>query len=83
MKNAMNRSRLFTLLLICSTFLSKAQNAVQASGIEEKLSFQQAIDIALKNNISVKQSENQVLLTGLQLQQSRFNQLPNASGNIH
>ena len=79
----MNYSRLFTLFLICSTFLSKAQNAVQASGIEEKLSLQQAIDIALKNNISVKQSENQVLLTGLQLQQSRFNQLPNASGNIN
>ena len=78
----MNCSRLFTLLLICSTFLSKAQNAVQASGTEVKLSLQEAVNIALKNNISVKQSENQVLLTGLQLNQSKFNKLPNVSGNI-
>ncbi len=83
MKNAMNCSRLFTLLLICLTFLSKAQNAVQASGSEVKLSLQEAVNIALKNNISVKQSENQVLLNNLQLNQSRFNQLPNASGNIN
>ena len=79
----MNHSRLFTLLLICSTFLSKAQNAVQASGTEVKLSLQEAVNIALKNNISVKQSENQVLLTDLQMQQSKFNQLPNAVGNVN
>lgn len=79
----MNRSRLFTFLLICSTFLSKAQNAVQASGTEVKLSLQEAVNIALKNNISVKQSENQVLLTDLQRQQSKFNQLPSASGNVN
>jgi len=83
MTNAMNRSLLFTLLLICLTFLSKAQNAVQASGTEVKLSLQEAVSIAQKNNISVKQSENQVLLNSLQLQQSKFNQLPNASGNIN
>ena len=78
----MNCSRLFTLLLICSTFLSKAQNAVQASGTEVKMSLQEAVNIALKNNISVKQSENQVLLNALQLNQSKFNKLPNVSGNI-
>ncbi len=78
----MNRSRLFTLLLICVTFLSKAQNAVQASGTEVRLSLQEAVNIALKNNISVKQSENQVLLNGLQLNQARFNQLPSASGSV-
>jgi outer membrane protein len=83
MKNAMNFSRLFTLLLLCLTFLSKAQNAIQASGTEVKMSLQEAVNIALKNNISVKQSENQVLLTDLQMQQSRFNQLPNASANIN
>ena len=79
----MNRFPLLLLLIICLTFQSKAQNAVQASGNETKLGLQQAIDIALKNNISVKQSENQVLLNSLQLQQSRFNQLPNASGNVN
>ena len=79
----MNRSRLFTLLLICSAFLSKAQNAVQASGTEVKMSLQEAVNIALKNNISVKQSENQVLLNDLQLNQSKFNRLPNVSGNIN
>ena len=81
--NVMNRFPLFFLLVTCLTFQTKAQNAVQASGNETKIGLQQAVDIALKNNISVKQSENQVLLNNLQLQQSRFNQLPNASGNVN
>ena len=80
--NAMNRFPLFLLLITCFTFQSKAQNAVQASGNETKMGLQQAVDIALKNNISVKQSENQVLLNALQLQQSKFNRLPNANGNV-
>ena len=81
--NAMNRFPLFLLLITCLTFQSKAQNAVQASGNETKMGLQQAVDIALKNNISVKQSENQVLLNNLQLEQSKFNRLPNANGNIN
>jgi outer membrane protein len=80
--NAMNRFPLLLLLITCLTFQPKAQNAVQASGTETKLGLQEAVNIALKNNISVKQSQNQVLLNTLQLQQSKFNQLPNASGNI-
>lgn len=79
----MNRFLLFALTITCLAFQTKAQNAVQASGNETKLSLQDAVSIALKNNISVKQSENQVLLNGLQLQQSKFNQLPNASGNVN
>ncbi|WP_158279623.1 TolC family protein [Arcicella aurantiaca] len=79
----MNRFLLFALTITCLTFQTKAQNAVQASGNETRLSLQDAVNIALKNNISVKQSENQVLLNSLQLQQSKFNQLPNASGNIN
>lgn len=81
--NAMNRFPLLLLLITCLTFQSKAQNAVQASGNETKISLQEAVSIAQKNNISVKQSENQVLLNSLQLQQSRFNKLPNAVGNIN
>ncbi len=80
--NAMNRFPLFLLLITCLTFSSKAQNAIQASGNETKLSLQEAVSIAQKNNISVKQSENQVLLNSLQLKQSKFNQLPSASGNV-
>jgi outer membrane protein len=83
MTNAMNRFPLFLLLITCLTFQSKAQNAIQASGNETKLSLQEAVNIAQKNNISVKQSENQVLLNSLQLQQSKFNKLPNASGNVN
>jgi outer membrane protein len=81
--NAMNRFLLFILAITCLTFQSKAQDAIQASGNDSKLSLQDAVNIALKNNISVKQSENQVLLNNLQLQQSKFNQLPNASGNVN
>lgn len=83
MTNAMNRISLLIFFIICLAFQSKAQNAVQASGNETTLDLQEAVNIAQKNNISVKQSENQVLLIGLQLQQSRFNLLPNASGNIN
>lgn len=83
MTNAMNRFPLFLLLITCLTFQLKAQNAVQASGNETKMGLQQAVDIALKNNISVKQSENQVLLNNLQLNQSHYNRLPNASGNVN
>ncbi len=83
MNNAMKRIPLFLLLSICLAFQPKAQNAVQADGSETKLGLQEAVNIALKNNISVKQSQNQVLLNSLQLQQSRFNQLPSASGNVN
>jgi len=81
--NAMNHFSLILILIISLTFQSKAQNAVQASGDETKLGLQEAVNIALKNNISVKQSQNQVLLNDLQLKQSRFNQLPIASGNAN
>ncbi len=81
--NTMNRFPLFLLLITVLTFQSKAQNAVQASGNETKITLQEAVNIAQKNNISVKQSENQVLLNSLQLQQSKFNQLPIANGNIN
>lgn len=80
--NAMNRFPLFLLFFTFLTFQSKAQNAVQASGNETTITLQEAVSIAQKNNISVKQSENQVLLNGLQLQQSRFNVLPNVNGNV-
>ena len=56
MKNNMNRFLLFALTITCLTFQTKAQNAVQASGNETRLNLQEAVNIALKNNISVKQS---------------------------
>ena len=77
----------FSLLILTGitllTFQGKAQNAIQAGGNETKLSLQEAVSIALKNNISVKQSENQVLLNDIQLRQSKNNQLPNANGSIN
>ncbi len=77
----------FSLLILTGitllAFQGKAQNAVQASGNEPKLSLQEAVNIALKNNISVKQSENQMLLSNLQLQQSKDNRLPSANGSIN
>lgn len=77
----------FSLLILTGitllTFQGKAQNAIQSGGNETKLSLQEAVSIALKNNISVKQSENQVLLNDIQLRQSKNNQLPNASGSIN
>lgn len=61
----------------------------QVSGVQasvrggEQLNLQQCIDIALANNLQVKQSELQVENTRINLDQSRYNRLPNANANIN
>ena len=45
-----------------------------------QLNLQQCIDIALKNNISVQQSQLQINNTEIQLQQAKLNRLPNVNG---
>ncbi|RYC68069.1 TolC family protein [Spirosoma sordidisoli] len=46
----------------------------------QQLSLQQCIEIALKNNITVRQSQLQVNNSNVQLQQSKLNRLPNLNG---
>ncbi|MBC7568557.1 MAG: TolC family protein, partial [Spirosoma sp.] len=46
----------------------------------QELNLQQCIDIALKNNISIRQSQLQIRNSDIQLQQARLNRLPNLNG---
>lgn len=48
----------------------------------ERITLQQAIDIAWANNLQIKQGQTGVENARLTLNQSRFNRLPNANGNI-
>ena len=45
-----------------------------------QLNLQQCIDIALKNNITIRQSQLQIRSTDVQLQQAKLNRLPNLNG---
>ena len=64
----------FTLLFLCTTH---AQVPVAA----KSWTLEECIDYALKNNISVKQSELSTELSKVNLQQSKANLLPNLNGN--
>lgn len=46
----------------------------------QELNLQQCIDIALKNNISIRQSQLQIRGSDVQLQQAKLNRLPNLNG---
>jgi outer membrane protein len=83
-----NSIRQFIIAGLCTIGLfangqSAMQRSVDGSSAATKMTLQQAVDMALKNNISVKQTEVQVQNAELNLQQSKFNQLPNASGNVN
>jgi outer membrane protein len=83
-----NSIRQFIIAGLCTIGLfangqSAMQRSVDGSSAATKMTLQQAVDMALKNNISVKQTEVQVQSAELTLQQSKFNQLPNASGNVN
>ena len=46
----------------------------------QELNLQQCIDIALKNNISIRQSQLQIRSADVQLQQAKLNRLPSLNG---
>lgn len=62
--------------------------AAQSPGVQasaqpgERLTLQQAIDIAWANNLQIKQGNTVVENARITLNQSRYNRLPNANGNI-
>lgn len=70
--------------LLVASLQANAQNALQASSqTAPKITLQQAVDMALRNNIAVKQSEVQLQNALLNHQQAQNNMLPNATGNIN
>lgn len=76
----------FYKFLLAGTLLTSgniyAQTAIQANRNVSKITLVQAVEIALQNNISVKQSQIQVQNNDLLLRQAKFNRLPSASSNI-
>jgi outer membrane protein len=70
----------FVVLLISSNLAFTQTAAVQAGNVGTRINLQQAVDIALKNNIQVKQSVVSVQNSELIFQQSKNNKLPSANG---
>src|SRR3954470_22461905 len=68
------RKNILLILLITVVSMANAQQTTYT--------LPQCIDIALKNNLSVNQSDLQVQIAQIALQQSRENLLPNLSGNV-
>jgi len=64
----MRRKYLLIALLVAAVLFAKAQTAT--------LTLKECIDTALKNNISVKQSELLMNTAGINFQQAKYNRLP-------
>ncbi len=63
-----------------ASFAQTAANAVSpGTAAANRLNLQQCIEIALKNNITIRQGQLQVENSALQLRQSRLNQYPTAN----
>jgi len=67
------------LCLIISAFFSAAQDSVSV----QKLSLQQAVEIAIKNNLEVQQSDIAMQRQRVGLRQARTSMLPNINGDIN
>ncbi len=65
----------FLLLFLTVSVLAKAQQA------DSVLTLQQCVDIAIKNNVTVKKSETQVERNRIDWMQARENLLPTLNGN--
>jgi outer membrane protein len=78
MKTAINYLLLpiFAVILIVLCKTSRAQSP------DSVLTLQQCLDIAIKNNLSVKQSQIQMQTSRISYEQSRENLLPTLNGNI-
>lgn len=70
----------FIALLLSSNLAFSQTAAVQAGNTASRINLQQAVDIALKNNIQVKQSIVSVQNSELVLQQAKSNMLPSVTG---
>ena len=78
----MNKTNLFAFFVyLFLTNNSLAQTAaVQAGNNVSRITLQKAVDIALKNNVQVKQSTVSVQNSELILEQSKNNKLPSVNG---
>lgn len=76
------------LFLVCLLSFTALRSLAQVPGVQasiqgsERLTLQQCIEIALANNLQVKQGVLQVETSRNTLSQSRYNLLPNANANV-
>jgi outer membrane protein len=73
------RKMMGLICLIISGFFTSAQDSIPV----QKLSLQQAVDIAIKNNLEVQQSNVAMERQRVGLRQARSNMLPSISGDIN
>ncbi len=69
---------ILTLLLLSAGILANAQQAKM-----DTLTLQQCLDIAIKNNLQVKQGGTNAALARVDLAQAKENLLPSINGNAH
>ncbi|MBS1916702.1 MAG: TolC family protein [Bacteroidetes bacterium] len=70
---------LFSGIVLFAILHCQAQDTV--TNIGSTLTIQQCVDIAIKNNLQVRQSEITMLLNGVAFNQSKDNLLPQINGN--
>ncbi|RYY31156.1 MAG: TolC family protein [Chitinophagaceae bacterium] len=71
-----------TLIGLCCLIASFNAAVAQDTSATRKLSLQQAVDIAIKNNLEVQQGQFDAERTKVALRQARANRLPNLVGDV-
>lgn len=70
------------ILVVLTSFLLKASWSQENITVESLLSLQQCVDVAIRNNADVRQSEFQSESNKVSLDQARASMFPSLSGNI-
>jgi len=70
-------------IIIATILLSVISSDIYAQDVPSRLTLQQAVDIAVKNNIQVKQSSLRLETAEINRKQSRADMLPNLNGNFN
>jgi outer membrane protein len=70
-------------IIIATILLSVFKSDIYAQDVPSRLTLQQAVDIALKNNIQVKQSSLRLESAEINRKQAHAEMLPNLNGNFN
>ncbi len=70
-------------IILCLVLLVLLVNGIMAQEKTSSLSLQQAVDIAIKNNIQVKQTELRVETADINRKQAKANMLPDLNGDFN
>ena len=76
------RKRFLLAVLLCAGAVATGARAGEPPAATERLTFQQAVDRAVKQNPSVQQAASEILRAQALLQQARAATLPSVSGTV-